>query len=210
MPSKLINLKATLSLDDFQGTPPPNTPWLAETRVDFPITFDGNRTPQFETADGGFRLKDQVIITITFDKKKSWKQDLSNLNLTQERFLRDHEQGHYDLAALVARDLFIALMQLKSKTYPHQQAGTNEVNTLINTYRSNWSKIDALYDSDTNHGAWRNQTLGPPVKSTDQTKWEGLFQKAFTTQRTPYMEAPDGAAYKVEIVDVIRQAGFTI
>jgi hypothetical protein len=46
--------------------------------------------------------------------------------------------------------------------------------------------------------------MGPPSKSNDQQRWEGYFNKAFTDERTPQVTAPDGATYKVRLVDVVR------
>ena len=58
--------------------------------------------------------------------------------------------------------------------------------------------IHDKYDSaqETNHG--RN--------ASQQRSWDGYIQTAFTQQRTPVVRAPDGATYKVRLLDVLRRA----
>jgi hypothetical protein len=209
MPSELKNLKVKLTWPDFQGTKPANDPFLAATKSSFAGKFFGVSLPQFDNVQGSFKLKDEVVITITFDKTKSWK-DIDNLGNTEQGFLLDHEQGHYDLTALMARDVFIDIMQLKSKTWSAELTGRNEVVTLLNDAQAKLVKLQAAYESETQNGKWFQPTMGPPTKSSDQTKWEGFIKKALTSDRAPLVEAPDGASYKLKILDVVAAGGVTI
>ena len=133
--SKLVGLKRKLAWDDFKGPVPAGSSFLSGTDmgVDRKVGGTAFGTSSFEGSGSSFKLKDAVVITINFDEKKSWK-NTGSLNATQEQLLLEHEQGHYDIAALVARDMFIAIMALKAQTFPTAQDGLNTLNTVANNY----------------------------------------------------------------------------
>jgi hypothetical protein len=216
MASKLVNLFRTLEMDDF----PPEKSLkkegsnkngkIAATAVSFSVDFGGKTIPNFEPASGGgFKLKDDVTVTIKFDKNKSWVaqwvKDLSDSDV-RKQFLLDHEQGHYDLMALMARDFFIDLMQFKGRSFADVQDGKSEVTSLHTSYSNDTQAADKKYDSDTNHIAWQQLSIGPPRKTPEQIKWERFFKTAFTKLRNPPQTAPDGKSYKVRLRNVLRDA----
>jgi hypothetical protein len=67
--------------------------------------------------------------------------------------------------------------------------------------------IGCLRETQTNNGAPQILSFGPHKKKTDQVRWEQFFDKAFTTERTPTVVAPDGATYKIPLIDLLEQAG---
>jgi hypothetical protein len=211
--SKLIGLKDTLSWDDYQGPVPQSTPYQSGTFMTLDRSVGGAPfgTASFEGSDGSFKLKNSVVITINFNKKKSWKS-IDNLSSTEQKLLLEHEQGHYDIAALVGRDMFIAIMALKGQTFATAQDGANALNSTSNKYGALLKTIDNLYDSsgETNHRAYESLSFGPPRKPPAQTKWEGYLKRARTEERNPQVTAPDGATYKVELADILRGAGHQI
>jgi hypothetical protein len=211
--SKLVGLKRKLTWDDFKGPVPAGSSYLSGTKmgVDRKVGGAAFGTGSFEASGSGFKLKNAVVITIQFDEKKSWK-NTGSLNATQEQLLLEHEQGHYDIAALVARDMFIAIMALKAQTFPTAQDGLNALNTVANKYAAQMMKIDNLYDStgETGHRAFESLSIGGPRKPPEQVRWEGYLNRARTEERSPAMTAPDGATYKVELADVLRGAGHQI
>src|ERR1041385_7492150 len=115
MPSKLVGLFKTLTWNDFQGPPDPKKPSLdAFTSAGFvlpvinPVLIPGTTNLHFD---------DNVVITVSMNSGKSWKRQ-SNINAKGTTYATDllkHEQGHYDINALIARDLFIEIMQLKGR-----------------------------------------------------------------------------------------------
>lgn len=219
MASKLINLKTQLSLSDFKADKLLKTEGsdkagkLAATAVSFSTTFSGKTVPNFDLVAGAYLLKDDVTVTVTFDKIKSWvAQWVIDLPDTDKRkqFLLDHEQGHYSLTALLARDFFIDLMQLKGQSFADQRSGQAAVSALHTKYAAAVRAVDKKYDDETLHRAWEQLSFGPPRKPAAQTKWEGLIKKAFTQERTPRVVAPDGIAYKIPLLDVLKQAGVSI
>ncbi|HUA61809.1 MAG TPA: hypothetical protein VML19_23845 [Verrucomicrobiae bacterium] len=190
MPSRLVGLVKALAWTDFQGNPDPQKPNLqAFTHASFnmpvwsPVPIPGTRTGHFE---------DNLVITISMDPQRSWKRNPPN-------DLLRHEQGHYDITALIARDLFIDLMALKANTYPTAAAGLADLRVVLDRYNNKTSRINTIYDSmqQTNHGNI----------PTAQTRWNGMIQRAFSEPRVPQMTAPDGAVYKVQFLDVLGQNG---
>jgi hypothetical protein len=213
--SKLVGRRRTLSWGDYTGTPDAKSPQEAQTKTTVDVKVDGAKpsASSFEGAGGAFTLKDSVVITVDLDRKKCWKKEaVANASTTQQKLLLDHEQGHYDINALSARDLFIEIMALKSRTFATAQDGFKELAGLINRSAALLNSIDALYDStgETGHKAIEHYAIGPPQKPAAQTKWEGYIATAFKKERTPAVSAPDGASYKVPLADVLRAAGHNI
>lgn len=212
-PSKLVGLKRKLKWEDYKGPVPKSSAFLSGTFMGIDRKVGGSPfgPGSFEGSGGSFTLKDAVVITINFDEKKSW-ENTGSLNATQAQLLLEHEQGHYDIAALVARDMFIAIMALKAQTFASAQDGLNALNSVANKYGALLTKIDNLYDStgETGHRAFESLSFGPPRKPPPQAKWEGYLKRARTEERSPQVTAPDGATYKVELADILRGAGHQI
>jgi hypothetical protein len=146
------------------------------------------------------RLKDGVRITIRLDARNTWVMQWA-LNKDQgfKRNLLHHEQGHYDLVALFVRDMFIDLMQLKQNTYDSGPALMADVQTAMDRYARPIREVHDKYDRASDHG----------LKPAGQKTWDGYIQKAFTKERNPRVTAPDGTAYKVPLLSVLRQGGVT-
>lgn len=131
--------------------------------------------------------------------------------------LLEHEQGHYDITALIARDLFIQLMKSKGSVYSSEADGSRNYRDWINIYTSHLNRVQKAYDDDTGHSQANVFTpstnlFTPPVptKSSTQLKWERLIASAFSTPRTPAESAPDGTPYKVELVKTLVDAGIQL
>jgi hypothetical protein len=225
MASKFIGLTRQLGWDQFTGTPTPQelqkmqqvaagasgTVGMAAVKSSFKVHFGGKNPdePVLIPAPGGsgFSLGDDVVVTAIFDQTGSWKR-IDPLTTKGEELLLDHERGHYDLTALMARDCFIDLMQLKAKTFSSQADGQAAAKDIVKSYRDKLEKIQKKYDDDTIHGAWVTPMMGPERKETFQTKWEMYITRARTEERNPAMIAPDGKFYKVRILDVLANGGF--
>lgn len=198
MGSTLTGRDKKLTWADFGKPVPKNPPGAgqtaiaAHTEVKTPITYG------WSGGGKSFNLADNVTVAIQLDKSKTWVASwvFSQGQQFQDDLLK-HEQGHYDIAALLARDMFIEIMQLKGQTFSSKADLDKAVTAVVNAHRS--QKVHDKYDlaSETNHGLNANQ----------QKAWDGYFQKAKTTQRTPAVQAPDGAFYKVPLLDVLAAAG---
>lgn len=116
-----------LRWEDFQGKPDSSSGYKAVTIADLRSVLSYNNST--------FNVK----VTCAFDKKKSW-----TLSIGQN--LLSHEQGHFDIAELFARKLRKAFKEyiFNPKTI---EADYNKIFSRIKTERS---KMDALYDKETN------------------------------------------------------------
>lgn len=201
MSSKLVGLFKTLSWSDFSGAPNANSSHLAFTSAAF--TLPPVRAVK-DKASGKYVLSDNITITINLNRSRSWKKmaEINAKKLRTPAQILKHEQGHYDIVALVARDLFIDLMQLKGKQYSNQAALNADVAPILRKYNGTAQKIIDKYDSKLQSDHGEN---GP-----GQTIWNGIIKSAFTTPRTPPQSAPDGTAYKVPLLEVLKKKGITI
>ena len=150
-----------------------------------------------------YRLKDNVGVTIDFDKGKSWVATWV-FDPSRKQFQKDllhHEIGHYKICALIARDLFIEIMQLKSKQYSSLAAISKDINGIINRHHNEKviQKIHDKYDetSEADHG----------LNAGGQKRWDGYFNKAFTQARVPHQTTPGGTTYKVPLLEILGKAG---
>jgi len=225
MASRMIGLQKQLAWAHFTGRPTQQdlqkmqqvaagasgTVGMAAIKSGFKVNFGGSKPdePVLLPAPGGkFTLGDDITLTVDFDATSSWKQ-IDPLTLKGQELLLDHEQGHYDLSALMARDCFIDLMQLKTKVFDTQSEGQTAAKEIVKKYKDKLELVQKKYDDDTIHGAWVTPTMGPERKETFQTKWEMFITRARTVERTPPMSAPDGASYKVPLLEVLANGGFT-
>lgn len=216
-PSRLVGLDRVLKWDDYKGarapaTAPPNA--LAATRSEIDRRVGGALpgTASFEGSGGAFKLKDSVVITVSINPI-SWKSSaVAALPYLEDKLLLEHEQGHYNIAALLARDQFIEIMALKGRTFASQAEGARALAAITSRYDADLTKVDNLYDDkgETDHIPWVKVMARPVEKSDPQKKWERYIDKAFTQERSTGETAPNGAAYKVQLVDVLKQAGHTI
>jgi hypothetical protein len=96
-----------------------------------------------------------------------------------------------------------------SVRWKHRSFGTVSSNTSRNI-ESN------AYDAETGHSQAKvfvpnsNLFTPPHQKGAPQIKWEGLIASAFTTPRPSGELAPDKAPYKVELEDVLINAGVSL
>ncbi len=188
MPSRLVNLRYQVKWSDFQGQVPANARHAAQLASDF--TFQGFGTTP---VSGGVTLADTLVVTVVLRRNNSWARGGS----ARTAALLNHEQGHYDITALTARDLFIDLMALKAQVFPNAAALQRALQTARARYRP--QAIQDLYDShaEADHGH----------DTAAQARWDGYIRRAFTEARTPTVRAPDGATYKIRLNDVLRAAG---
>jgi hypothetical protein len=210
MPSFLVNRKKQLAWSDFQRPAPAGTTFAAATDSSFSVS-----NPTFQR--GSFQLNDSVTVTVVFNPHTSWRlPEMVQWPAQLQQELLEHEQGHYDITALVARDLFIHLMQLKGSNYPNAAAGQRDFVDWVNMYQSKRQKIQTAYDAETGHSQANvfvpstNLFTPPHQKGAPQIKWEGLIASAFTTPRPSGELAPDKAPYKVELEDVLIKAGISL
>jgi hypothetical protein len=202
MPSRLAGLQRTLTWPDFgpprAGDPP--APGVRATaaktrarpnRTIFAEPIPGTRPPQF-------RLRDDAVISVELNRAETFvNQWALNRPAPFPTDLLHHEQGHYDLVALFCRDMFIELMALKQQTVSTPQAVMTAAQAIFSRFDGFIAGVHTPYDDQTDHGN----------SAPQQQRWDGFIRSAFTTPRTPAVNAPDGTPYKVPLIDVLRQGG---
>jgi hypothetical protein len=203
MPSKLVGLIKALKWSDF-GTPKPGAEPAAGQKGTAAFTdadFSFTQGPAAEAIPGTpqqFTLRDNLEITVNFKASTSFVMAwVFNRDKAFQDNLLKHEQHHYDIAALIARDEFIELMQIKRKTFPTMVGLQTEIDRVRGLFKGKIASIDKLYDAETKNGR----------DATAQATWNARFDTAFTKERVPKQLAPDGKAYKVGLLDVLRGAG---
>lgn len=206
MPSKLVGLFKTLVWSDFgkpkKDTPPaPNQIKTAAFTKATPSFMGVNFIPVAGMKPPQFQLADTVTVDVKLDPS-SFVNDwvFAHKDKAFQDALLHHEQHHYDIGALLARDFFIDLMQLKPKVYASTIAAKADFDAIKAATIDKQRKIEDLYDAETQSG--RN--------AAQQTAWDGFIKSAFTTPRPGGGTAPDGKTYKKTLVQVLKDVGKTI
>ena len=232
MASSLEGLFRRVSWDDFKGFPnqaerrrleaaqanagPGKTVGMAGIAPDFTVIWgtsspkEPNLIPVAGTSPVQYVLADTIVVTATVKQARSWKQ-IEPLPPAAQALLLQHEQGHYDATALVARDCFIALMRLKGRTFGSVKEGRKEAADIVHEHRTKLDAIQVAYDFDTTDGAWESFGSLGLRKGLLQLKWEGYFTRARTETRSPVdgdvPQSPDGVPYKKTLADILTGAG---
>jgi len=120
--------KQKLSWADYQGKPDPNADAAASTATFLGVEYN------FKNGNLGY------IITCSFSKSKSW-------GLHKNDYILAHEQGHFDIAEIFARELY---RKLKEYSFDKRSYQTD----LRKIYEDITKAKEAMqnqYDLETNH-----------------------------------------------------------
>jgi hypothetical protein len=202
MGSKLVGLKKTLSWDNFQKkTENPPAPGLLVPGAQTNVTVSLSHKIAPTTKSGaGHTLADSLTFTITFDPTNWVKTWVLKKPANEQADLLKHEQGHYDIAALIARDYFIDIMDMKNWEYTTTADVDSEYQQLKTEMRTKTAAAEKLYEDETKNGTVKSQ----------HASWNGFIQKSFTELRAGGGQAPDGTQYKKPLLEVLRAAGKNI
>lgn len=170
----------TLTWHDFPG----GVPAKARTDAFTATSYDVQTNYTWHAQHGrksDFRLS-TVSITVTLNRARMW----SRASAQSPELLR-HEQGHYDITALVMRDLdtdLTALLQ-SGRSYPRQEDMDQAIDDLknpavaiIDSLQSK-PQADGIYDQQTNHG--RNTQA--------QQKWNAAITAARANAAAGFTDA---------------------
>jgi hypothetical protein len=177
MASSLSGVRRTLTWSDFTvrkdiARPQPgDIGMVAQTRATFAVAglssgpVDGSRPTAYKLAD---RVK--VVVRLKRDEcwVAAWVVGGSTSDPERRRLLK-HEQGHYDIVALLARDMLAEITALTKNLYASAQEPIDDANAVIARYDPYYDSVQELYDDKTNHGDVRRE----------QERWNGLLLRAF-------------------------------
>jgi hypothetical protein len=144
-------------------------------------------------------LRDDAVISVELNPGQTFVNQWA-LNLPAPFPTDLLHQGHYDLVALFCRDMFIELMTLKQQSSSTPQAVVTAAQAIFQRFDGFIAAVHAPYDNQTDHGNIAQQ----------QQRWDGFIRSAFTSPRTPAMNAPDGTPYKMPLLDVLSQGGVVL
>jgi hypothetical protein len=134
----------TLSENDFPGkkTAPPSTnnrvgyDLLAETDA----SFSSNGTTTGQADDGTWKVT-KAVVAVTFSRIGSWMLESVKKDPKQKPLTLAHEQGHFDMLGLVAREFERKLAALTGDSDSDVQSNYKTLETEMST------KIDTLNDT---------------------------------------------------------------
>ena len=202
MPSELKGLFKTLDWSNFTVRPesPPNPGQIVvAARTDTQNSLVAR--PEGIPGAKKFRLADTVQVVISLNAsgtfQKSWVA--TTMSQAQRDDLLSHEQGHYDIHALLSRDFFLAVMELKPNEYDNPGGLTVDINAAQRATTDKSAAVQARYDTETGTGS----------KPTEQAQWKAMIQSAFDTAASPPRFASDGIPIKVTLLSVLSKNGFT-
>jgi Bacterial protein of unknown function (DUF922) len=153
------NFNKTIAWTDFtEKTVSPTQGRSAFTQAKWPFSFDIDKN-----ADGKYIAKN-VKVTVGMDTVKSWvvKDDESDS-------LLNHEQGHYNITALGARDFLNGVMDLEADTAKELQKAIND---LQSSTQSEIKSVNSMYDDDPNCGTDHG------TKADKQAQWDLRIKNA--------------------------------
>jgi len=198
MASQLTGLFRTLSWSDFRvvqaSAPGPNDPPADAAATAVNVNPSGLN---LQGSPPNLSLADTIVVNIVFDRSNSFKNSwVVTMSPSDQARLLSHEQGHYNLTALLARDFFLQLMAMKGNAYASAADMQNDLNAAQAATVARTQEISDAYDAGTSHG----------TDPDGQSKWLGYIQTAFTQPVNPPQTTPDGTPIKVKIIDVLSAA----
>lgn len=130
-----------LEWGDFMGTPNATSPHDAETVTVLSSEWEGE-----PTEDGKVNVT-SVSATASFNKTASWVKE--NKNTTE---LLKHEQGHFDLAEIHAREKQKDMEKLVGKIFDSEDDVNEEIHKICKKVQKKLDDWNEMYDKQTDHG----------------------------------------------------------
>jgi len=170
----------TITWQDFHGRVPANTRSDAFTSTSYEVkTTYTMRVHQGRQSD--FQLA-TVSITVTLNRAQTWSRASA-----RSADLLTHEQGHYDITALLMRDLHTDLMGLlqSARTFPTQEdleqaiADLQQPTVDMVDHLQSTQIADGIYDQQTDHGR----------KAQAQRAWSAAVAAARSKSATRFTDA---------------------
>lgn len=143
---ELIEWKASsrLAWTDYKGKPDPASDAAASTTTYLGIEYDIN--------DKGFSYK----IQCRFSRTKSW-------GLSKTEYILKHEQGHFDIAEIFARELNKKMGEYKFDKSTYRK----DLRKIYEEVTSDKASFQDEYDTETDHSRKKEQ----------QGEWEKKIEK---------------------------------
>lgn len=198
----MTGLVRKLTWSDFKGVEPESASMVAEARPTFSVSGASTKSVG-KGPSMTWQLGDTITVAVTFDSANSWVSgSVSGLAQADKDALLKHEQGHYDLVALLARDMFIEMMQLKAESFSYSSEIGQKVTAIHTRYGNLAQPVQDLYDATAQTNNGKNKAK--------QIIWDGYINTAFTQVRASGGSTPGGTMYKAELIPLLKQNGLQI
>ena len=136
--------RSEITFEDFKGDVPGDSPWAALTASY--IYFN------YSTSNGRIST---IRVYASFKKNESWMK-------TNRDDVLGHEQLHFAITEYFARKLYADSQALKEKTGDLSAAA----NSLFRKINESCDRLQATYDSETEHG----------IKTEEQARWKAKVE----------------------------------
>jgi hypothetical protein len=205
MPSQIVGLNRQLNWAAFRvkNSPPPGDGVFgnaALTQADFRVS-GLNLVAVDPGKSKDLKLEDKIVVTVSLNPAVSWVASWVKQRLAPEQArLLKHEQGHYDLVALLARDYFEELMSLRQKTYTDGDELQTDVTAITQRFSAKSGPVQERYDDDTEHGG----------KQPNQDRWNRMISSASDDDMDPATPAVSSPMRKKPLLSVLSAAAINI
>ena len=197
MASKLIGVGRRLNWNDFKEADPPADAPHAAAGVYLQHKVSG-ATPNklFPNAERPmYYLADTITIQIVLTDATFRAPGVAKMKSDAKAALLAHEQGHYDIYALILRDYFYELQTLTGRYYDSQADLVSRLTALKETYLDRMAEMQKLYDTDTEHS----------LDGAEQKAWLRAIRSATKLKRQPIVKGKSGAPLERRLFDVLAE-----
>jgi hypothetical protein len=149
------NFDRVLSWTDYTPVPTPRDPrFFAITDSGFTFNVSGRHRTK-RTPSGALTFNpDAFLVTVTLDPLASWV-----LRGKDTPSLLRHEQGHYDISAIAARQFHDDALKVEARTEPDLRKAVRKL--LDDTFALS-KRVEAVYDDPTCATAHGNDVIQQP------------------------------------------------
>jgi hypothetical protein len=199
--SMLFGVERRLRWSDFEvvAKAPPDAPDGAAAQTIAKFTLTGNNVVNVAPpgARPMFTIADTLVMRV-FPTSDCWRlASVSQWPGDKQAWLIAHEQGHYDIAALLARDFFYRLRALIGVTFSDRDELRRKADDHARKTTDRIRELNELYEADTENSQ----------NGSEQWAWRCAIERARQLHRTPLERGLDGHYLKLEIADALQSAG---
>jgi len=204
MASSLSGLFRTLTWNDFtrrQANPPATGQATTAAFTSSPFSNSAfSVQPIRGSSPAWFQLQDSFSIKVDFGRDSFVMSWVFSRPQQFQTDLLNHEQGHYNITALVCRDCFVDVMLLKNQFFATAKAGVDAVELIKQQSLSKIATVQKLCDKEVHPEQDAGKSRGPM-----QSTWDRILQSTFSEARSSGTAAPNGTPHKRRLIDLLNQ-----
>jgi hypothetical protein len=146
-----------------------------------------------------FTIRDNLTLRVSVSPT-SWRLASASTRTGKEQvWLIKHEQGHYDIHALLTRDFYWRARSLMGVPFTSTADIAESIQDHFDATLGHLAELNQDYDNDT-----KNSRDGE-----EQWNWWCAMQRARQLHRTPLEKNADGQLLRIELRAALRAAGLT-